>query len=186
MLLTVFHILPMKSEFVELLKKRVEKVFGRTILSSSDCQLLAIEVFKHTGMKISVNTLRRLYHLMRSQYQPSLFTLDLLAQYCSYHSFSDFISPVQAVKGKNYSSLEINLLNLLADVFRNLKEVRDAGHMISMPEIERRLAAWPDLLDFFKQEINDPDHEKHFEAGECNEEMIFACSNKPVDEDAMD
>ena len=145
----------MSIENVELLKKEVENVFGRKILSSSDCQYLANDIHQQTDFKISVNTLRRLFNLMKSKYMPSLFTLDLLSKYCNYSSYSDFISPKADAKNSPDSDLELRFLNLLIFLFKDMHNqgVNEATYTRFIHEVITTLAPWPGVVDRFQREI---------------------------------
>jgi len=145
----------MTTEHLELLKKEVESVFGRTILSSSDCQFLSGDIYRRTGTKISFNTLRRLFNLMRCKYQPSAFTVDLLSRYCNFSSYSDFIN-CETRKTSVNKHLDKNLLNLLIFLFKNVdfNSVNDNGYVRLIQETINNLEQWPDVIDQFHREIS--------------------------------
>ena len=145
----------MDSQFVDQLKFLVQNKFSRQILSSSDCNLLANDLFKVTGVKISTNTLRRLFHLMKSKYQPSLFTLDILSRYCGYSSNSEFITSKPLNPLPKYSPLEINLLNLLLNIAREVHVPISGESSANSLEkvIKDNLSQWPECLAFFEQQL---------------------------------
>ena len=146
----------MDSQFIDQIKYLVQNKLGRQILSSSDCTILANDLFKVTGVKISINTLRRLFHLMKSKYQPSLFTLDTLSRYCGYSSYSDFITSKPFNPLPKYSPLEINLLNLLLNIASEVHiPVNGESSSYSLEKvIKDNLSQWPECLAFFEQQLS--------------------------------
>jgi hypothetical protein len=178
----------MDSQFVDQLKFLVQNKLGRQIMSSSDCNLLANDIFKVTGVKISINTLRRLFHLMKSKYQPSLFTLDILSKYCNYSSYSDFITSMPLKPLPKYSPLEINLLNLLLNIAREV-QIPGAGESSSYPVekvIKDSLSRWPECLAFFEQQLSKKKlsngvHLKHVFPEEISVSSWRTVSGFPVD-----
>tara|TARA_R110001583_G_scaffold16737_2_gene68446 strand:+ start:4342 stop:6891 length:2550 start_codon:yes stop_codon:yes gene_type:complete len=77
---------------LEHLKKEILNKFGQELSYSKDCENLAETVCESTGGRISATTIRRLYGLLKSPSAPSKFTLNLLAQYIGYKSWSYFES----------------------------------------------------------------------------------------------
>jgi len=77
---------------LEQLKKEVLKKFGEELCYNKDCEALAEIVCQATGGRISATTIRRLYGFLKSPSAPSKFTLDLLAQYIGFKSWSNFQS----------------------------------------------------------------------------------------------
>jgi hypothetical protein len=56
----------------------------------AECRALSDRVYKKTGNQISETTFKRIYGFAYSKYNPSLFTLNVLARYCNYKSWDDF------------------------------------------------------------------------------------------------
>jgi hypothetical protein len=81
----------MESIHTKSLKSEVEIVFGRKVLFSTDCHELSDDIFQKTGSKLSFNTLRRFFHLMKTDFSPSPSTLNILAKYCDYPSYNHFL-----------------------------------------------------------------------------------------------
>jgi len=81
----------MKSDYVEYLKREVEQTLGRKILTSIDCRHLYHDIAQQQH-KVSFNTLRRFFYLMKSKHQQSPYTLDVLSNYCGFSSFNEFIT----------------------------------------------------------------------------------------------
>jgi hypothetical protein len=71
------------------LKSEVEQTFGRHIFSAKDCILLSREIFTKTKEQVNVNTLRRLFGLVKTHYNPSASTLNILAKFCGFSSFEE-------------------------------------------------------------------------------------------------
>lgn len=78
------------------IKLAAEKKFGAKILYPKDCQALAISIENDTSRYISSTTLKRIWNIIKSKYNPSKYSLDTLAVYCGYNDWGNFVS--QAVK----------------------------------------------------------------------------------------
>ena len=141
-------------ENIELLKDQVKKKFGRRILSSADCQNLCTDILRSSSVKISFNTIRRFFNLMKAKNAPSMYTLNALSNYCGFFSFENFVtSKVQGVgTEKEYQKTLIGFLTLFfgqvvvfkKDDFTYLKMVRQ-----SILHLEN----YPAIIDRFHQEI---------------------------------
>jgi hypothetical protein len=73
------------------LKKMTEKKFGRTIVTSKDCNDLTNALLERGNYaNLHAQTIRRLFDLVKSDFSPSIYTLDLLANYVVNTSWSDY------------------------------------------------------------------------------------------------
>lgn len=72
-------------------KERIEYQFGKKIRYPKDCFALANDIAKKCNENISPATLMRLFGLTKNNSQPRLFTLDVIAQYCGYCTWDDFL-----------------------------------------------------------------------------------------------
>jgi hypothetical protein len=136
------------------LRSAIEITFGRKILASSDCFHLANDISYRVQFKISFNTLRRFFHLMKSDHQPSLYTLDILAKYCGYSSFADFTTNYQKhIPEKKIEN--ISLLNYLILVLgkTELSHKGDATYINLLEQSIKYLDHHPDVIDHFQREI---------------------------------
>lgn len=144
----------MSVENLDLLKGEVERVFGRKILNASDCQYLSNDIHQQTKLKVSLNTLRRFFHLMKTKYQPSLFTLNLLSKYCGFSSFDDFVSHKERLCNNTNSGSD--LLNFLILLFRDfdIRGADDLTYINLIHEIITNLEKWPQVIDEFQSQIS--------------------------------
>ncbi|MBR4267860.1 MAG: hypothetical protein IKQ46_17625 [Bacteroidales bacterium] len=76
---------------ITLLRESVENKFGRKILYAKDCMELSASVYDATECKISETTLKRLWNLVNSTFNPSKYTLNSLAKYLSYTDYDEFV-----------------------------------------------------------------------------------------------
>jgi hypothetical protein len=76
----------MRQEYQDVIKYEIEIIFGRSIVSQRDCLDLSTEIFQKTNKQINVNTLRRFFGLIKSDYAPSHMTLNILSEYCGFQS----------------------------------------------------------------------------------------------------
>lgn len=130
------------------LLRETERVFGRKILNASDCQALSIDIFKRIQKKISLNTLRRAFNLMKTAYQPSLFTLDVLSEYCGYNSFSEF-GKREKKQHEPISGEMGSLIDFIFFLFRDneIKQLHDSSYLALVNAVVINLEQWPHLID---------------------------------------
>lgn len=76
--------------FFENLKKQILKIAGYSNLIPANCKAISALIEAKTKQKISETTLKRVFGFAFSKFQPSLFTLDVMARYCNYRSWNDF------------------------------------------------------------------------------------------------
>jgi hypothetical protein len=79
----------LREGLIKIIKFEIEDSFGRKVLSARDCQELTGEIYLKTGQRIHTNTLRRLFGIIKANYNPSLSTLLILARYCGYNSLDE-------------------------------------------------------------------------------------------------
>jgi hypothetical protein len=76
---------------VESLKRIVEKEFGSEIIYTKDCFALSVAVYEKTKRQLSESTLKRLWGLITSTFNPSKYTLDSLSLYVNYKNWETFV-----------------------------------------------------------------------------------------------
>lgn len=69
----------------------VEKRFGKKVSYQRDCKTLSEKVFEQTHEYISPATLRRLFGFLKTNSKPTRVTLDILARYCGYSHWQNFV-----------------------------------------------------------------------------------------------
>ncbi len=75
------------------LKREIISKLGKDIVNKTDCYDLSEAIFMDTGKLINYNTLRRFFGLIKSsEVQINSTSLDILANYCGYNSFSFYIN----------------------------------------------------------------------------------------------
>ena len=74
---------------IKVLKKEIAKKIKREIKSSGDCIFLSNAIFEILDIDISYNTIRRFHNLLPST-NPSIKTLNTLAQFIGYRNYIDF------------------------------------------------------------------------------------------------
>lgn len=148
----------MKTEQVSEVRLEVERVFGKKILSSVDCHELGDHIFQKTGFKLSFNTLRRFFHLMRAEFSPSASTLNILAKYCDYSSFNHYLAAKQHGVKRPDKPQDAKLLEYLISLFQGVEVKHDNdGTYVSMIRQTINFLNFlnypSDLLDQFQREI---------------------------------
>ncbi|MDB5117244.1 MAG: hypothetical protein JWQ79_2736 [Mucilaginibacter sp.] len=76
--------------YFEALKQNLLVKAGITNILPSECKALSDSIFKKTNKRISETTLKRVYGFAYSKFNPSLFTIDAMAQFCDYLGWTDF------------------------------------------------------------------------------------------------
>lgn len=138
------------------LKHEVERKFGRKFLASSDCRLLADDVFKKTNIRLSFNTVRRFFDLLKSDSLPSLHTLDTLAEYCGYSSFSQYCSVAHSPAKNNNSGPRNDVLEYMTLLFKKI-ESNPCTDFSFFQFVQQTISYLDDhryLIDFFHQNIS--------------------------------
>ncbi len=101
------------------LKSEVEQTFGRSILTSKDCIQLSEELFSKTRDSVNANTLRRLFGLVKTNFKPSVATLNILARYCGCNSVQELPAFVRVLEKDDVVTKE-NVLHYLVNMFREI------------------------------------------------------------------
>jgi len=117
----------------------LERVFGRCITSSRDCNDLSDDIFRKTQKQINPNTLRRIFGLVKAEYPPSQATLDILSKYCGFYTVEELYTTRQNVDNDDIVYLD-QLLNYIVTLFIQtpVKDLSDktfltlAKHTISL------------------------------------------------------
>lgn len=137
------------------LRLEVEREFGRKILSSTDCHELSHCVFEKTGSRLSFNTLRRYFNLMKSNFKPSSNTLHILAKYCGYSSFDQFLNPNVKEQDKQSLVEDEKLLEFLVLLFKNIEVAHndDITYINVVRLTINFLDQHPGIINRFQQEI---------------------------------
>jgi len=79
---------------VELLKEKIESLFGNPIKYPKDCYALSVAIDNKIGRQVSETTLKRIWNLVKSPFNPSKYTLDSLSLYLGYRNWEDFVCRV--------------------------------------------------------------------------------------------
>src|SRR3954470_15017377 len=140
---------------INLLKNEVEKRFGRRVISSADCQNLCNDILHTNSIKISFNTIRRFFNLMRATNQPSEYTLNALSNYCGFSSFGKFIIfKQQNIILENQNQDEI-LLSFLTLFFKQVEifKPHDITFLNLVQQTILHLDHYPNMIDAFQREI---------------------------------
>ena len=143
----------MKIENIQLLKQEVERRLGRSILSSADCHELSSEIEIKTKARISFNTIRRLFDLIKADHQPSMYTLNSLSCFCGYSSFDDFLKskPSQELNPENGEGL----LNFMILLFKSAEVINqdDTTFLSLTKHTIDYIVQRPYLIERFQKEI---------------------------------
>jgi hypothetical protein len=148
----------MRCQVESLIKKEIQYIFGRQIVSSRDCIQLSDEIFKRTKVQLNPNTLRRFFGLVKAEYPPSQSTLTILSKYCGFQS----VDEVNAVrKDVSYDSKEIddskedNVLHFLCSLFKDVSvtDAEDKTFLSVVMKTVNFLNRNPALTDKFQIQI---------------------------------
>lgn len=84
-----------------------------TQLVPADCYRLALEIKEVTHKSVSETTLKRVFGFASSIHQPSIYTLNTMAQYCGFESWDDFYidlehNKLQTGQQRSWSEVSLN------------------------------------------------------------------------------
>lgn len=72
--------------------RQVEATAGETIETAKQFEDLSQKIFDRTGVLLSPTTLKRIWKYLDEPVNPRRSTLDVLARFCGWRDYSDFIS----------------------------------------------------------------------------------------------
>lgn len=75
---------------IEELKSLIEQKYGKMLCTTTDFEEFSIYLKQKWGKSISSSTLKRLYGYVNDDHKPRKITLDALAQYIGYTSYTEF------------------------------------------------------------------------------------------------
>ena len=75
--------------YLDALRAEIQRRFGRSIRTKTDCQKLEDQIFEATGHLVSYNTLRRFFGLVPGG-DPRSSVLDILSAHCGFVDFEAF------------------------------------------------------------------------------------------------
>lgn len=81
----------MTNQQLETLKRLIEVRLGQRPAVPTDFSRLALSIYKVTGNKLSVSTIKRLWGYVTVHSSPSISTLDILSRYVGYTSWNKFL-----------------------------------------------------------------------------------------------
>lgn len=144
----------MKQTHIAHLQQEIVQVFGHPVLSFSDCHRLAEEIFEKTGLKISVNTLRRFFGLIAAKYPPSYNTLTILSKACGFQSYSEFVQLWDS-KASPYNDPDPPLLKFMVSLFQHIPvaSVQDDTYNHIVRLVITYLRSNPALADAFQKRV---------------------------------
>jgi hypothetical protein len=96
----------------EIIKRKIEEKAGQRIRYSRDCETLADKILSECKCGISSSTLRRLFGFSKSNKQPRIYTLDILANYLNYGTWDELLASLnnKASANKEIRELKPNSL----------------------------------------------------------------------------
>jgi len=144
----------MKQEALSALKKELEQNFGRKIISYRDCVQLVEDIYQKTESTVNVNTLRRFFGLVKTNYLASRSTLLILSKYCGFSS-PDEIENISEKKEADTNINKDEILHYMVALFRHT--TISPGSDNNFGEIIQQTILFlernPDLIDQFQREI---------------------------------
>jgi len=146
----------MDTDVIDLLREEVEKTFGRKVLSSADCQQLCMDLHQKTILRISFNTLRRFFNLIKDNHAVSNYTCEVLVQYCGFATFQDFINYKKEKATDKVDKKVSNLLDFIVRVFKNIEvsNKHDITYFSLVKQTISYLDRHPSIVDRFQREIS--------------------------------
>lgn len=154
----------MEQEHVAHLKREIERILGRKIVTSSDCRHLFNDIQSKLNHQVSFNTLRRVFNLMKAEHKQSLYTLDVLSVYCGFDSYADFVKNGIKRTPKPDDLQDSNLLRFLIMIFKDVEvyEMHDHTFYNLVEQTCHYLNNHPSLIDEFQREVARTENGRRF------------------------
>ena len=146
----------MDTNGIDLLRLEVEKIYGKKVLSSADCQQLCIDLCQRTMLRVSFNTLRRVFKLIKDNHTASNYTCEVLAEYCGFGSYNEFIAFKKKSQSSEAGLHDTSLLEFLIRVFKNVevKNSWDITYFSLVKQTINYLDRHSGIVDLFQREIS--------------------------------
>lgn len=143
----------MEIEYLNHLKHQVEQTFGKKILASADCRDLCMDISQWAGNKISFSTAKRLFNLLKEEHLPSVYTLNILSNYCGFSSFDDFVATQKRSFFEN--GQENAFIDFLIMLFKNVdvSNGNDITYISLVQQTIKYLEQYSGIVDRFLREI---------------------------------
>jgi len=135
----------LKKQLLEELKNFTNNTFTEPVKHSFQCEELSKHIKKVTGSYISAQTLRRLYGFIKSDFYPSVKTINILAVYNGFPNWHSFI---EQITNKNFQPLTLDQeASLYLSFYEiDIKEERDMNYHNASKNIALRILSNPQLL----------------------------------------
>ncbi len=144
----------MKQEALSALKNELARTFGRKIVSYRDCVQLVEDIYRKTDYTVNVNTLRRFFGLVKSNYTASRSTLLILSKYCGFNAPEE-IENFSEKRDTDQSIQKDEILQYIISLFTQTKITNpdDDNFNNIIQQTILFLERNPDLIDKFQREI---------------------------------
>jgi len=112
--------------FVSLLKNEIQSKFGRSISYANDCEELSELIKNQTNRQVSSSTLKRLFGIIKSSFDVSLYTLDTLSIFLEFKNWQAFLNNFEKEKNRfseheTWDNLKIRATIITASSLKSLK-----------------------------------------------------------------
>nr|WP_320118595.1 hypothetical protein [uncultured Marinifilum sp.] len=91
---------------IDSIKIAILRKFGRELVYTKDCKILADTICQETGSRISTTTIRRLYGFLKSTTVPGKYTLNILASFIGFKDWTQYCKYKQKHPKPNVISKE--------------------------------------------------------------------------------
>jgi hypothetical protein len=128
---------------VHQLLKEIEKVFGRSVAQSADCNALSDMINKRINQQINPQTIRRIFNLIPSISNPSLYTLNTFSFFCGYDDWKHFLQRKSQTSNNNHSDRDVVLTTqaeIIESFFDSKNEIwLDNNYFTAVRKIAQRI-----------------------------------------------
>lgn len=112
--------------FVGILKDEIQSKFGRNVSYANDCEELSELIRHQTNRQVSSSTLKRLYGVIKSSFDVSLYTLDTLSIFLEFKNWQAFLNNFEKEKQRfseheTWDNLKIRATLITASSLKSLK-----------------------------------------------------------------
>ena len=98
----------------KIIKLDIEQVLKRQIRYPADCEVLELDI-KHTcNETVSASTLKRLFGMIKGNFEPRLYTLDVISKYLGHKNWDDYLEILAKKEASEFITIEELSIDMLS------------------------------------------------------------------------
>lgn len=132
----------MNKDIYTLLQKDIQTKVGKEIRYGKDCKKLAEQIEKETGRRLSDSTIKRFFGIVKSNFQPSKYTLETFVNFLGFDDWYEYLNTYEESKHTSSNSSSWNHLKKRMMIVTNhsLRSLKLKTHYDTEKIIDRPFA----------------------------------------------